>query len=67
LVDRWGTPLFFHAVGKGRYVLRSAGRIGGFGPRTIFSATPMAHFNAAPGWNLANERIGIASGLLTGY
>jgi len=25
LVDRWGTPLFFHAVGKGRYVLRSAG------------------------------------------
>ncbi|HYG24967.1 MAG TPA: hypothetical protein VEH04_19535 [Verrucomicrobiae bacterium] len=25
LVDRWGVPLFFHAVGGGRYELRSAG------------------------------------------
>jgi len=25
LVDRWGTPLFFHALGGGRYELRSAG------------------------------------------
>ena len=25
VVDRWGTPLFFHAVGAGRYDLRSAG------------------------------------------
>ena len=25
LVDRWGTPLFFHAVGNGRYDIRSAG------------------------------------------
>ena len=25
LVDRWGTPLFFHAVGQGRYEVRSAG------------------------------------------
>lgn len=25
LVDRWQTPLFFHAVGGGRYELRSAG------------------------------------------
>lgn len=25
LVDRWGTPLFFHAVGKGRFDVRSAG------------------------------------------
>src|SRR5580765_3837108 len=25
LVDRWDTPLFFHAVGGGRYELRSAG------------------------------------------
>jgi hypothetical protein len=25
LVDRWGTPLFFHALGSGRYELRSAG------------------------------------------
>ncbi len=26
LVDRWGTALFFHALGRGRYELRSAGR-----------------------------------------
>ncbi len=25
LVDRWGTPLWFHALGGGRYDLRSAG------------------------------------------
>jgi hypothetical protein len=25
LVDRWGTPLFFHALGAGRYEIRSAG------------------------------------------
>lgn len=25
LVDRWGTPLFFHAVGAGRWEVRSAG------------------------------------------
>ncbi len=25
LVDRWGDPLFFHALGGGRYELRSAG------------------------------------------
>ena len=25
LVDRWGTPLFFHALGGGRYEIRSAG------------------------------------------
>lgn len=25
LVDRWGSPLFFHAVGQGRFELRSAG------------------------------------------
>jgi hypothetical protein len=25
LVDRWGTPLFFHAVGRGQYQIRSAG------------------------------------------
>ena len=25
LVDRWGTPLFFHALGSGRYEIRSAG------------------------------------------
>ncbi len=25
LVDRWGTPLFFHALGGGRFDLRSAG------------------------------------------
>lgn len=25
LVDRWGTPLFFHAVGGGRFEIRSAG------------------------------------------
>jgi hypothetical protein len=25
LIDRWGTPLFFHALGNGRYELRSAG------------------------------------------
>lgn len=25
LVDRWGTPLFFHALGGGRFELRSAG------------------------------------------
>src|SRR5262245_31332095 len=25
LIDRWGTPLFFHAVGGGRYEIRSAG------------------------------------------
>ena len=25
LVDRWGTPLFFHAVGRCRYQIRSAG------------------------------------------
>jgi len=25
LIDRWGTPLFFHAVGGGRFELRSAG------------------------------------------
>ena len=25
LVDRWGTPLFFHALGGGRYEVRSAG------------------------------------------
>ena len=25
LVDRWGTPVFFHALGGGRYELRSAG------------------------------------------
>jgi len=25
LIDRWGTPLFFHALGEGRYELRSAG------------------------------------------
>jgi hypothetical protein len=25
LVDRWGAPLFFHALGGGRYELRSAG------------------------------------------
>jgi hypothetical protein len=25
LVDRWGTPLFFHAMGNGRFEIRSAG------------------------------------------
>lgn len=25
LVDRWGTPLFFHALGNGRFEIRSAG------------------------------------------
>jgi hypothetical protein len=25
LIDRWGAPLFFHALGSGRYELRSAG------------------------------------------
>jgi hypothetical protein len=25
LVDRWGSPLFFHALGDGRYEIRSAG------------------------------------------
>lgn len=25
LVDRWGTPMFFHALGGGRYEIRSAG------------------------------------------
>jgi hypothetical protein len=25
LIDRWGSPLFFHALGNGRYDLRSAG------------------------------------------
>ncbi|HEX5221648.1 MAG TPA: hypothetical protein VFZ59_18940 [Verrucomicrobiae bacterium] len=25
LIDRWGTPLFFHALGNGRYEIRSAG------------------------------------------
>jgi len=25
IIDRWGTPLFFHALGGGRYELRSAG------------------------------------------
>jgi hypothetical protein len=25
LVDRWGSPLFFHALGGGRYEVRSAG------------------------------------------
>jgi hypothetical protein len=25
LVDRWGTPLFFHALGSGRFEIRSAG------------------------------------------
>ena len=25
LIDRWGTPLFFHALGGGRYDVRSAG------------------------------------------
>ncbi len=25
LVDRWGTPLFFHSAGRGQYVIRSAG------------------------------------------
>ena len=25
LIDRWGTPLFFHAIGGGRYEIRSAG------------------------------------------
>ena len=25
LVDRWGTPLFFHALGNRRFDLRSAG------------------------------------------
>jgi hypothetical protein len=25
LIDRWGTPLFFHAMGSGRYEVRSAG------------------------------------------
>jgi hypothetical protein len=25
LVDRWGTPLFFHALGGGRYEVRSSG------------------------------------------
>jgi len=25
LIDRWGTPLFFHAEAKGRYSIRSAG------------------------------------------
>jgi len=25
VIDRWGTPLFFHALGSGRYELRSAG------------------------------------------
>ena len=25
LIDRWGTPLFFHAEARGRYAIRSAG------------------------------------------
>ncbi len=25
LVDRWGTPLFFHALGRGRFEIRSGG------------------------------------------
>jgi hypothetical protein len=25
LIDRWGTPLFFHAEARGRYAVRSAG------------------------------------------
>jgi hypothetical protein len=25
LIDRWGTPLFFHALGGGRFEIRSAG------------------------------------------
>jgi hypothetical protein len=25
LIDRWGTPLFFHAVGRGEFQIRSAG------------------------------------------
>ena len=25
VIDRWGTPLFFHALGQGRYEIRSAG------------------------------------------
>jgi hypothetical protein len=25
LVDRWGTPLFFHALGSGQFEIRSAG------------------------------------------
>ena len=25
LIDRWGTPLFFHALGSGRYEIRTAG------------------------------------------
>jgi len=25
LIDRWGSPLFFHALGTGRYEIRSAG------------------------------------------
>jgi hypothetical protein len=25
LIDRWGTPLFFHAEAKGQYAIRSAG------------------------------------------
>ncbi len=28
LVDRWGTPLFFHALGGGRFEIRSAGADG---------------------------------------
>lgn len=40
LIDRWGTPLFFHALGSGRYEIRSSG------PDKILWTTDDLHRNA---------------------
>ena len=54
LVDRWGVPLFFHALGGGRYELRSAG------PDRILWTADDIHRNADGSFRHGSE-LGAAS------
>jgi hypothetical protein len=51
LIDRWGTPLFFHALGKGRYEVRSAGADGKLWTDDDIHRNPDGSFRRGPQLN----------------
>ena len=51
LIDRWGTPLFFHAMGSGRYEVRSAGPDGKLWTDDDIHRNPDGSFRRGPELN----------------
>jgi len=61
LIDRWGTPLFFHALGGGRYEVRSAGPDGRLWTDDDLHRNPDGSFRHGQELNPASQLKGVGN------